>query len=397
MFLAAALAWGAACSSPVDQPGSTVPGKCSAQAPVINAQKTDILFVIDNSGSMAEEQEGIATELPAFLSELQQGGGVTQDFRVGVITTSVYQRSFANNRESYREYAEESGHLRPVPTASGEPSAERYIEGSDPELLEKFRRLVFQGTSGSGQETPFEAVRLAVASSLATAPIEQGGNGGFLRDGARLLVVVVSDENDCSSTQRPPPVILTQETSRDICTDEADKLTPVDEYFNLFQGLKDSTGAAREVLWATIGPVGLSNKSVGQVQDVTPQGTFVRNVDCPTSNGAGTRHRAMAERFDSRLENLDSICKPNYRDSLVKIAELAAISQSIEVMNLPDPQLAQVLVTRADGTVQKCSVAGGELRYDPSGENRPARIFFLGGCLRRGDDQGVEVKLLCAG
>lgn len=397
MFLAAALAWGASCSSPVDQPGSTVPGKCSAQAPVISPQRTDILFVIDNSGSMAEEQAGIATELPAFLSELQQGGGVAQDFRVGVITTTVYQRAIVNNREFYREYPEESGRLRPVPTASMEPSAERYIESSDPEVLDKFRRLVVQGTSGSGQETPFEAVRLAVASSLATTPIEQGGNGGFLRDGARLLVVVVSDENDCSSTQRPPPVALDQDTSHDLCTDQADKLTSVDEYFNIFQGLKDSTGGAREVLWATIGPVGLTDKGVGQVQDSTPQGVFVRNVDCPTSNGAGIRHRAMAERFDSRLENLDSICKQNYRDSLVKIAGLAAISQSIEVMNLPDPRLAQVLVTRADGTVQTCSVAAGELRYDTSGENRPARLFFLGDCLRRGDDKGIEVKLLCAG
>ncbi len=66
-------------------------------------------------------------------------------------------------------------------------------------------------------------------------------------------------------------------------------------------------------------------------------------------------------------------------------------------MNLPDPRLAQVLVTRGDGTVQKCSVAGGDIRYDASGENRPPRIFFLGDCLRRADDKGVEVKLLCAG
>ena len=78
-----------------------------------------------------------------------------------------------------------------------------------------------QGTSGSGQETPFEAVRLAVASSLATTPMEQGGNGGFLRDGARLLVVVVTDEEDCSSTQRPPPVYLTEDTSRDLCSEQA--------------------------------------------------------------------------------------------------------------------------------------------------------------------------------
>jgi hypothetical protein len=386
-----------ACNSPVDQPGSTVPGRCQAEAPAIAAQRTDILFVIDNSGSMAEEQEAIATELPAFLEELRQGGGVAQDFRVGVITTSVYRRTFINNREEYREYPQEGGRLRPVPTASGEPSAERFIEASDPEVLAKFRRLVVQGTSGSGQETPFEAVRLAVASPLASTPLEQGGNGGFLRDGARLLVVVVTDEEDCSSTQRPPPVMLTEDTSRDLCSEQAHLLTSVDAYFEMFQGLKDSKGAAREVVWATIGPVALSDKRAGLVQDVTPQGTFVRNVECPTSYGPGFRHRAMSEKFDSRLENLDSICKANYRDTLVAIATLAVTSQSIEVMNLPDPRLAQVTITRGDGTVQRCSVAGGDLRYDPSGEDRPARLFFLGDCLRRADDRAIEVKMFCAG
>lgn len=395
-LMAAALAWAVACSSPVDQAGSTVPGKCQADAPSIATQKTDVLFVIDNSGSMSEEQLAIATELPAFVSELRQGGGVAQDFRVGVITTSVYRRSFIDNRDLYREYPEEAGHLRPVPTAAEEPSAERYIEGSDPDLLPKFGRLVKQGTLGSGQETPFEAVRLAVASSLATTPLAQGGNGGFLRDGARLLVVVVTDEEDCSSTLRPPPVALTDDTSKDLCSEQAALLTSVDDYFKVFQGLKDGKGAAREVLWATIGPVALSDKRAGTVQESTPAGIVVRNVECPTSYGPGFRHRAMSERFDSQLRNLDSICKPSYRDTLVAIAELAAVSQSIEVMNLPDPRLARVDVTRADGSVQTCSVAAGNLRYDPSGEDRPARIFFLGDCTRRPDDQAVEVKLFCA-
>ncbi|WP_225411165.1 VWA domain-containing protein [Stigmatella hybrida] len=395
VLLSALLGWGAACDSPVDRPGSGVPGRCQAEAPVIPPQKTDILFVIDNSGSMSEEQAAIATELPAFLEQLRQGGGVAQDFRVGVITTSVYLRT----RGGVDYFPEEGGRLRTVPPRpGGEPMAEKYIEGTDPELLEKFRRLVVQGISGSGQETPFEAVRLAVADpALADLPLEQGGNKGFLRDGARLLVVVVTDEEDCSSTQRPPPVILTADASKDLCSEQADQLTSVGEYFDIFQSLKDGRGASREVLWATIGPVGLSNKEVGLIQVTTPQGeAHVSNVDCPTSYGPGFRQRAMAERFNRSLANLDSICKPNYRESLVSIAALAAISQSVEVMNIPDPMLAQVRVTRQDGTVQTCSVAGGDLRYDASGEDRPARLFFLGSCLRQPGDQAVEVKLLCA-
>jgi hypothetical protein len=393
VLLSALLGWGPACDSPVDRPGSGVPGRCQAEAPVIPPQKTDILFVIDNSGSMEEEQEAIATELPAFLDQLRQGGGVAQDFRVGVITTSVYLRT----RGGVDYFAQEGGRLQPVPALGGGATSEKYIEGTDPELLEKFRRLVVQGVKGSGQETPFEAVRLAVVDpALAGLPLEQGGNKGFLRDGARLLVVVVTDEEDCSSTQRPPPVILTGDTSRDLCSEQADQLTSVGEYFDIFQSLRDGRGASREVLWATIGPVGLSNKAVGLVQETVSGEVYVRNVDCPTSYGPGFRQRALAERFNRSLANLDSICKQNYRESLVSIAALAAISQSVEVMNIPDPMLAQVRVTRQDGTVQMCSVAAGDLRYDASGEDRPARLFFLGSCLRQAGDQAVEVKLLCA-
>ncbi|MGZ3461712.1 MAG: vWA domain-containing protein, partial [Archangium sp.] len=137
-LLAVAL-WGVACHSPVEQPGSTLPGRCQAEAPVVSAQKTDILFVIDNSGSMAEEQAAIATELPAFLDELRGGNDVEQDFRVGVITTSVYQLAFFDNRDQYTTYPDQSGRLQPVRDETGQPTAERFLDEGDPDLLAKFR------------------------------------------------------------------------------------------------------------------------------------------------------------------------------------------------------------------------------------------------------------------
>ncbi|RKH05358.1 VWA domain-containing protein [Corallococcus carmarthensis] len=396
MSLSALLALG--CHSPVDDEGSTVPEACQATPPVVAPQKTDILFVIDNSGSMREEQLGIATELPAFLTALKAGSGVIQDFRVGVITTSVYQRQrFPDGGEVLRSFPDQEGKLQPVRDESNQPTAERFIESSDPQLLPKFQRLVDQGTSGSGQEAPFEAVRLAVASPLATQPLAEGGNGGFLRDDARLLVVVVSDEEDCSSEQRPPPVALGQDTSVDSCTAQGDQLTPVSEYYQAFQSLRDGRGASREVLWATIGPVALTDKRAELTTETVGSTTYVRNVDCPTSYGPGYRQSAMAQAFDVTKANLDSICKPSYQQTLLDIAELATVAQSVAVVNLPDPRLAVVNVTRSDGSVQTCTAANGDFRYEPPSGDRPARIFFLGTCLRRVGDTKVEVKVLCAG
>ena len=54
----------AGCGSVVDREGSGIPGRCTSIAPVLEPLRTDILFVIDNSSSMQEEQEGIARELP---------------------------------------------------------------------------------------------------------------------------------------------------------------------------------------------------------------------------------------------------------------------------------------------------------------------------------------------
>ncbi|WP_194858609.1 vWA domain-containing protein [Myxococcus sp. AB056] len=396
LLLLPSLLW-TSCRSPVDEPGSNLPGKCESESPVIAPQKTDILFVIDNSGSMEEEQNAIATELPAFLEALKEGSGVSQDFRVGVITTSVYRLAMFQGQEQYREYTRESGRLQRVPDAAGNPTDERFIDGTDPYVLEKFRRLVIQGTDGSGQETPFEAVRLAVTEPLVSTPGAENGNAGFLRDGARLLVAVVTDEEDCSTMQRPPPVWVSDDTSIDNCSEQSHLLTPVEEYFATFQQLRDSTGASRQVLWATIGPVALSDKRAELIRDTTPDGVFVRNVDCPTSYGPGHRQRAMAEAFDQGLDNLDSICRDNYRDTLLRIAELATVAQSIEVVNLPDPRLVQVELTRANDEVERCSVAAGDLRYEASTETYPARLFFQSSCLRRADDKKVEVKVLCAG
>ncbi|HLT29901.1 MAG TPA: vWA domain-containing protein [Myxococcaceae bacterium] len=386
-----------ACGSVVDRENSGVPGTCIGEAPALEPMRTDILFVVDNSNSMREEQEGVATELPEFVRALQAGGGLTQDFRVGLVTTSVYQQAIVPGGIDYRDFSDigEAGRLRPVPEADGRIRADapRWIEGTDPELLPKFQRLIQQGTFGSGQETPFEAALLAVTDPLTAIEPDAGGNAGFLRDGARLLVVVVSDEDDCSERARPPAVAVGTDPSRDWCNERAEDLTPVSAYVDAFHALSDTTGARREVLWASIAPVALEDKRAEAVVD----GTQLRNVGCPTSRGPGLRQREMAEAFDPSLRNLDSICRPSYRESLIAIAAIANENQTVEVRNLPDPGLLQVRITRADGTVQTCTESNGGFTYSPPlREDESGRIHFTAECPRRTDDQSVELMLLCA-
>jgi hypothetical protein len=405
------------CLSPVDQPGSNLPGTCQAEAPVVDAQKLDVLFVVDNSDSMREEQEGVARELTSFVSELRSAGGVQQDIRVGVITTSVYEHVIDSTGhdyflecDNYPPYCSQQGKLQAVPDSAPDggvilgTGSERVLDNNDPDLVEKFSRLVRVGIYGSGQETPFEALRLAFSTPLSTTPIAMGGNSDFLRDGARLLIVVLSDEDDCSENfVRPSKVTIGPDPTIDYCGNQGNFLTPVQDYHDLFLSqIKDSKGELKDIVYAAIAPVGIDTKvamAILSPQVTADGGTYqtLRNIDCPTSNGPGIRHRKMAELFDSTLANLDSICRPSYHDTLENIAALAGVSQVLEVGGIPDPGVVKVVITRRDNTTQNCSVANGGLTIEPPTSTMPkSRVHFTNTCLRRRDDLSLMVSLLCA-
>lgn len=408
LLFAAVLSFVASCqgcfgckTSPIDNPELMLPRACESAPPLIAPPKLDILFVIDNSNSMQEEQEGVARELTAFIDELKKGGGVPSDFNIGVVTTGVYLNGRLGSRPFFLEYPLQSGHLRPVPEALADGgtdydnlNGERLLLGTDADLLTKFDKIVRQGTVGSGQETPFEAVRLALLGDLVTTPMSEGGNEGFLRDGARLLVVVLTDEDDCSETVRPPTVSVGDNGAIADCTEKEMQLTPVSEYHRLFtQEIKNSDGTAKEVIWTAIAPVGVTTKAAMAVVD----GNQVRNIDCTTSNQAGYRMRAMAEMFDTTLVNLDSICKTSYRDTLINIAQLASVVQSIDINNVPDPKLLQFVITRADGTKEPCTTANeGIVSFSQSTDGTAAKVQFGNQCRRRADDISIVIKILCA-
>ena len=399
------------CVPPGTGDGGNLPSSCQAVAPLVAAQKLDVLFVIDNSGSMKEEQEGVARELTAFIDELKKGGGIAQDFHVGVITTAVYQHFLSNGVEAIKDYPAQSGKLQPVPDSNPDgggvllgTGTERVLKGNDPQLIEKFARLVQVGIKGSGQETPFEATRLALYE-LDRIPLENGGNGGFLRDGARLLIVNITDEDDCSEKTRPSVVTIGENWSIDYCLEQGNSLTTVSEYHRLFtEDLKDSVGNRREVIWTAIAPVARTNKAAMLVLD----NGQVRNIDCPTSNEPGFRHRMMAEKFDSSLINLDSICRDNYRETLLSIAAQANITQTLEVRNVPDARMLQVILTRKDLTSQTCTLSRGLSRYCSTAgtctstkgpctctPSDTQKLFFGPDCKRRADDVKVDIKMLC--
>lgn len=125
----------------------------------------DFVWVMDNSGTMSEEQASVVSGLEVFIDILESFGA---DWQVGVITTDAE--------------GETAGQIiGPVLTP-----LESDVEAAFAEALDV-------GSDGAITEAGLEAMRLAT-----TDPLKSGANAGLLRDTSDLAVVVVSDEDDQS-------------------------------------------------------------------------------------------------------------------------------------------------------------------------------------------------------
>lgn len=125
----------------------------------------DILFVVDDSGSMSDDQNNIANNFSSFI---KWASTLQVDFQIGVVTTDVGRKGCLFG-------------------------SVKYITPQTPNLTTVFSTNVRVGTSGSATERGLESSYLAL-----TAPSLTGCNAGFYRQDAALSVIYVSDERDQS-------------------------------------------------------------------------------------------------------------------------------------------------------------------------------------------------------
>lgn len=138
----------------------------------VNSTAVDVLWVLDDSGSMREEQDKLATNLGVFY-DILDGSGL--DWHIGVVTTDTTNLA-------------EAGELRTV-------AGHAFLTEEIPYAQDLFEMLVRVGLGGSIDEMGLLTAYRAIAQPYANV-IE--ANKGFLRDRASLHVIVVSDEDDSS-------------------------------------------------------------------------------------------------------------------------------------------------------------------------------------------------------
>lgn len=197
-------------------------------------RELDVLFVIDDSISMAEEQATLAANLASFVRVLEGPRRVPLDYRIGITTTDHGSPACTSTpeagalllgscRERLADFVTDDpaldvraqactdacpaewSHIETRPTAIDGSDARRprpWIEriGGRTNLPEglgmeqALQCLAPQGIAGCELESPLESM----AQALRRSQLDDDPAFGFLRPSAALLVVIVTDEADCS-------------------------------------------------------------------------------------------------------------------------------------------------------------------------------------------------------
>lgn len=299
----------------------------------------DLVFVVDNSGSMEQEQGALTrgfSELVAALVSPKFRARLP-DLHVGVVSTDLGVGKYTAI-PSCGVVGGDKGKLQNTPRSQGcTPPADRFIAhaagstnipgcAADPAgcIEQTFSCIAELGTTGCGFEAPLESARRALDPKRRVNP-------GFLREDALLVVVFVSDEDDCSARKmdlfdrsaaaanKLGPLSSFRcfeygircdgDTSaakermpgtRRNCVPAGDWLYAVDDYIRFFTQLK---GARDRVLMAALaGPI--SPVRVGTSSNDQP----TLQPSCQTSNGFAVPAIRLKKVVDAFRGDFSSIC-----------------------------------------------------------------------------------------
>jgi hypothetical protein len=170
--------------------------------PVNINRDLDILFLIDKSPTMADEQAALTANFPRFMQILSQIEGGLPNVHVGVISQDIGAGgiSVGGNCSGVGD----NGNLLATPRitgctpptgnfisdiegAAGQPRTKNY-SGT---LEETFSCIATLGPNGCGFEQHLGSLKKALVGNTA--------NAGFLRPNAFLAIIIISDEDDCSA------------------------------------------------------------------------------------------------------------------------------------------------------------------------------------------------------
>jgi hypothetical protein len=154
------------------------------------------MFVVDNSGSMEEEQANLGDSFPEFanlLGAYTTTDGTPIDFRIALTTTartSDFTIVIPGFGSMPQHHTGDDGRFR-----DGCGSSARWLDNSAPSLASTLSCRANVGTNGPSVEMPLLMAKYALVDR-----VTDGTQPGFLRDDALLALVMLTDEDDQSTT-----------------------------------------------------------------------------------------------------------------------------------------------------------------------------------------------------
>ncbi len=173
------------------------------EIPIDLNRDIDILFVIDNSVSMAQEQLSLEANFPRFINVLETIQGGLPNVNIAVVSSNVgispYQTTGCSG-------SGDDGKFQNTPRGACVPPNGYFIKNwladdgmsrvtnypDTTSLGEVFSCIAHLGTTGCGLEQHLESMRRALDG-------HRPENANFLREDAYLAVIFVADEDDCSA------------------------------------------------------------------------------------------------------------------------------------------------------------------------------------------------------
>jgi hypothetical protein len=324
----------------------------------------DLLFVIDSSPSMADEQQNLVANFPRLIDKLRNPRlkNDIPDVHIGVVSSDLGAGSYrsASCREggdgAKLQYSARSPECKVPkdPWISYVDYKTNIVDGSGDavqQVKDAFSCIAKLGTNGCAFEQPLEAARRALDPGL-------GLNPGFLREGAFLMIVFITDEDDCSAADSrvynpsgldtavdveaqsafycfEKGILCAEDTSsagsKSHCVPSGESLTEIDGYVKFFKELKP----LGMVLMATIaGPT-------DTIEIVSTNGRPALVPGCDTALGRATpapRLKKLMDDFGSD-GNFVSVCGDDYGPVLARLGEIVVDNLHSEC--LPGPPLTE--------------------------------------------------------
>jgi len=308
----------------------------------------DLLFVVDNSGSMRAEQISLAQNFINIINTLQSTleGGLP-NIHVGVVSTDMGNGSHPGCSD-----AGDDGKLQNTPRTPGCNAPRDFfisnidgVPNYDGTLADAFACIAELGTTGCGFEQPLESLRRALDGS-------NPQNDGFLRPDALLAIVFITDEDDCSAhnyelfnNTNDPTSLLGARTSfrcfeqgvscdvanprtlgpREVCTPKqnSDYMKNVDDYIGFIKSLKQYD--SQIMVAGIVGnptPITVVNDRNGHpcLQYSCGNATVCGNAQ-PDETAAVPPIRLKAFMDAFPLNQITTICNDDLSDALQRIAD----------------------------------------------------------------------------